>query len=89
VNLESVKRGVCTIGSRVKGSAFGYPVNCCCAVGRLKSPVSYVYAFVRWVVKGDPVIAVIASRGVLVESVDYNSRGRKVYTRYPDCCQEY
>ncbi len=64
-------RGVCTIGSRVKGSAFGYPVNCCCAMCGFKSPVPYVYAFVGGVVKGDPFIAVIASGGVLVEGV-YN-----------------
>ena len=45
----AIRRANNNIGSRVKGSAFGYPVNCCCAVGGLKSPVTYVYAFVGWV----------------------------------------
>ncbi|MEA2052948.1 MAG: hypothetical protein U9O90_09045 [Euryarchaeota archaeon] len=66
-----IKRGTGIIGSGVKGSAFGYPVNYCCAVGRLKSPISYVHAFVGWVVNGDPFITFIASRRVLVESVYY------------------
>ena len=64
-----MKRGVCTICSGVEGSAFGYPVNCCCAVGRLKSPVPYVHAFVGWLVKGDPFVTFIESRRVLVEGV--------------------
>ena len=73
----------------VEGSAFGYPFNYCCAVGRLKSLVTYVHAFICWVVYGDPFVTFIESRGVLIEGVIYNSRGRKVYTRYPNCCQKY
>ena len=33
-------------GNGAKGSAFGYPVSCGCAVRRLKNPVTYVRAFI-------------------------------------------
>ena len=56
---------------RGKGSAFGYPFNYCCAVGRLKSPISYIPAFIWWIVKGDTLIAFIYSRGVLFWSKAY------------------